>query len=435
MRRSAFAAVAGAVTVAGIVLGPMAAPAQAGDRVDRAAVGLRTDPLYLAPGVDQLIPRDQADRISNRLRQATSPIFIAILPVAAISETGRDPGRLPAALYLASGQRDGTYAVLAGQQFRAGSTQLGTIADEIARDAQAAGGSNHVATILRFIDEIELKLPAQSPPAPTASAADQDRSAGFPFAWLFGVLAVVLVGLAAWARAKLVRAEQQELDRSGEMVAADLRAIDGQVDHAQANLGGPDQDAEVRADYAHALASLAEAKQNAADIGAPADVADLARSLDETRYALACALARAQNQPLPIRPPCVFDPLHPAPASEVRWAPDGAEPRLVPVCPADADRLLAGTAPAARTITDGDVTVPYWAAGTSCRAWAQGWYGAGYDSDQLIALFAGTPLGAALDDPTEPTTQSPLDGWSEPEPTGGTGAESPPAQRSTGASR
>src|SRR5262245_837001 len=415
MRRSAFAAVAGAVTIAGIVLGPMAAPAPAGDRVDQAAAGLRIDPLYLAPGADRVIPQEQADRISGRLRRASTPIYIAILPVAAIRETGRDPGRLPAALYLASGRRDGTYAVLAGSHFRAGSTELGTIADEIARDAQAAGDGNDTATILRFIDEIELKLPKPSPPASTASTADQDRSAGFPFAWLFGVLAVVLVGLAAWARAKLVKAEQQELDLSGDLVAADLRAIDEQVDHAQANLGGPHRDPDVRSDYAHALASLAEAKQQAADLGEPADVADLARALDRTRYALACALARAQNQPLPIRPPCVFDPLHPAPASEVHWAPDGAEPRLVPVCPADADRLLAGTTPAARTVTDVDVTVPYWAVGTSCRAWARGWYGAGYDSEQLIALFAGTPLGAALDDPTEPTTQSPLDGWSEPE--------------------
>ena len=168
-------------------------------------------------------------------------------------------------------------------------------------------------------------------------------------------------------------------------------------------------------------------------------MADLARTLDESRYALACALARAQHHPLPIRPPCVFDPLHPAPASEMQWAPDGAEPRQVPVCPADADRLIAGEVPAARRVTDVDVTVPYWAAGTSCRAWALGWYGTGYDTEQLYALFAGTPLGAALDDPAEPTKQSPLDGWTEPEPSTPPDTTSPdttpPAQRSTGVSR
>jgi hypothetical protein len=434
MRRSALAAIAGAVTIAGIVLGPAAAPTWAGDRIDRAAAGLRTDPLYLAPGADRLITREQADRISSRLRRATAPIFIAVLPVAAARETGRDPGRLPAALYLANGQRAGTYAVLAGPNFRAGSTDLGTIADEIAQDAQAASGGNRADTILRFIDEVELKLPTPSPPASTATTTNRDSSSGFPFAWLFGVLAVVLVGLAGWARAKTAKAEQQELDLSGDLVAADLRAIGEQVERAETNLGGPHQDAEMRADYARALAGLAEAKQKVADIGERADVADLARTLDETRYALACALARTQDQPLPIRPPCVFDPLHPAAASEVRWAPDGAEPRLVPVCPADADRLLAGTAPAARTVTDVGVTVPYWAAGTSCRAWAQGWYGTGYDSEQLYALFAGTPLGAALDDPTEPTKQSPLDGWTEPEPSEPAGT-TPRAQRSAGASR
>lgn len=428
MRRSALAAMAGAVTIVGIVLAPAAAPTWAGERIDRAAAGLRIDPLYLAPGADRLIPREQADRISSRLRRATTPIFIAVLPAVATRETGRDPGRLPAALYLANGQRAGTYAVLAGRNFRAGSTELGTIADELAQDAKAASGGNRADAILRFIDEVQLKLPAPTPPASTATTADRDRSSGFPFAWLFGALAVILVGLAGWARAKTARAEQEELDLSGDLVAADLRAISEQVEHAKANLGGTDQDAQVRADYARALAGLAEAKQKVADIGQRADVADLARTLDETRYALACALARAQGRPLPIRPPCVFDPLHPAPASEMRWAPDGAEPRLVPVCPADADRLLAGTPPVARTITDVDVTIPYWAAGTSCRAWAQGWYGAGTDSEQLYALFAGTPLGAALDDPTEPTKQSPLDGWTEPEPP-------EPAQRSTGVSR
>jgi hypothetical protein len=454
MRRSALAAIAGAVTIAGIVLGPAATPTWAGDRIDRAAAGLRTDPLYLAPGADRLVPREQADRISSRLRRATTPIFIAVLPVAATRETGRDPGRLPAELYLANGQRTGTYAVLAGPNFRAGSTELGTIADEIAQDAQAASGGNRADTILRFIEEVELKLWKPALPAATATTANRDRSSGFPYAWLFGVLAVVLVGLAGWARAKTAKAEQEELDLSGDLVAADLRAIAEQVEHAKANLGGPQQDAEVRANYARALAGLAEAKQKVADIDRRADVADLARTLDESRYALACALARTQGQPLPIRPPCVFDPLHPAPASERRWAPDGAEPRLVPVCPADADRLLAGTPPVARTVTDVDVTVPYWAAGTSCRAWAQGWYGTGCDSEQLYALFAGTPLGAALDDPSEPTEQSPLDGWTEPEPSEPAersepaepaertepnvppaGTTPPPAQRSTGVSR
>jgi hypothetical protein len=439
MRRSAFAAVAAAVTIAGIVLGPAAAPTWAGDRIDRAAAGLRTSPLYLAPGADRLIPREQADRISSRLRRAPAPIFIAVLPVAAARETLRDPGRLPAALYLANDQRPGTYAVLAGSHFRAGSTELGTIADELAQDAKAASGGNRADTILRFIDEVELKLPQPAPPASTATTADRDRSPGFPFAWLFGVLAVVLVGLAGWARAKMVKAEQQELDLSGDLVEADLRAIGEQVEHAEANLGGPHQDAKVRADYARALAGLAEAKQKVADIGHRAEVADLARKLDESRYALACALARAQHHPLPIRPPCVFDPLHPAPTSEVHWAPDGAEPRQVPVCPADADRLTAGEAPAARRVTDVDVTVPYWAAGTSCRAWALGWYGTGYDTEQLYALFAGTPLGAALDDPAEPTKQSPLDGWTEPEPSTPPDTTppdtKPPAQRSTGVSR
>src|SRR5262247_2063698 len=231
MRHSAFAAVAGAVTIAAIVLGPMAAPALAGDRIDRAAAGLRTDPLYLAPGADRLLPQVQADRIRNRLRQASPPIFIAVLPLAAARETGHDPGRLPAALYLASGQRGGTYAALAGPYFRAGSTELGTIADEIAQDAQAASGGNRADTILRFIDEIESKLPKPSPPASTVTAASGGGSSGFPFVWLFAVLAVVLVGLAAWARSKTAKVEQQELDLSGHLVVADLRKIGEQVEH------------------------------------------------------------------------------------------------------------------------------------------------------------------------------------------------------------
>lgn len=437
----AFAAIAGIVTIAGIVFGPAAAPAHAGDRVDRAAAGLATKPLYLAPGAERLITKEQATGISNRLSRATTPIFIAILPVMATAETGHDPGRLPGALYLANDQQVGTYAVMAGPYFRAGSTELGTIADGIAQDALAASGGNRAEAILRFIDEVELELWQPPPLGSTANTESRERSPGFPYAWVFGLLGVFLIGLAGWARAKTVKAGQHELDLSRKLLAHDLRAIGEQVDNAKAVLSGPDLDAVLRADYARALGGLARAKQQISELGQPADVVEFARTLDETRYALACALARAEDRPLPIRPACLFDPLHPAPLTEVRWALGEAESRPVPVCPDDERRLLAGKPPRARTVTDLGQTVPYWAAGASCRAWAQGWYGTGYDSEQLYALFAGTPLGAALDDPTEPTKESPLDGWTEPEPGGSSepakpaGFTPPPAQRSTEVSR
>jgi len=432
--RATSVAVAGSLTIAALALVGTAIPAAAGDRVDRAGAALRTNPLYLAPGAERLISPAQAAGISNRLGRAATPIFIAVLPVMAVKETGDDPGRLPGALYLANGQQAGTYAVWAGKSFRAGSTELGTIADQIAQDAKAASGGDRAEAILRFVEAVELELWQPPPPGSTVTTETHERSGGFPYAWLFALLGVLLIGVAGWARARIVRAEQQEFDVSRELLDHDLRTLDDEVQHAEATLTGPDLDAVLRADYARALGGLAQAKQKATALGGPEDVVEFAHTLDEIRYALACARARSEDRPLPIRPACLFDPLHPAPEREVLWTPDGAEPRLVPACADDADRLRAGAAPQARTVKDLDLRLPYWAAGASCRAWALGWYRTGYDSEQLYALFAGTPLGAALDDPAEPTQESPLDGWTEPEP-GAAALPTQPDQRSTGVSR
>ncbi|MCI0686824.1 MAG: hypothetical protein L0Y54_06240 [Sporichthyaceae bacterium] len=424
------------VATAGLGIGATAPAAAAGDRIDRAAAALRADPFYLAPEVRGVFSQAQVAGISNRLRRAATPIFVAVLPVAATAETGHDPGRLPGALYLATGQRAGTYAVMAGPYFQAGSTELGTLADEIALNAQQAPAGNRAEAILRFIEEVELELWQPPPLGPTTTQETHRPSPGFPYAWLFAALVLGMAGLVVWARAKLAKSEQQELDLSTRLLHEDLRTLGAQVEHARASLtgrSGPGQDAVLSADYARALAGLAEAQLQVGALKQPQDAVELARTLDEARYALACALARVQDQPLPIRPACVFDPLHPAPVTEVLWAPEVAEPRLVPACPADARRLLASATPLARTVTEDDRTVPYWMAGPSCRSWAQGWYGTGYDSDQLYALFAGTPLGAALDDPAVPTAESPLDGWTDSEPARPAG--SAPSQTSPEVSR
>ncbi|MEV6331105.1 hypothetical protein [Streptomyces sp. NPDC051909] len=100
------------------------------------------------------------------------------------------------------------------------------------------------------------------------------------------------------------------------------------------------------ADYRLALDAYEQAKRDFVGDRTLRDAADVLRSLDAGRYALACVDAALAGRPRPHRLPlCSFDPRHGRAAEEVAWAPPGGAARMVAVCAADAVRLAEGRSP------------------------------------------------------------------------------------------
>ena len=118
---------------------------------------------------------------------------------------------------------------------------------------------------------------------------------------------------------------------------------------------------------------------------------------------MASAKARMEGQEPPERrPPCFFDPRHGPSSRDVEWSPPYGEPRLVPACEADAQRVERGDDPQAREVEWGGRRVPYWQAGPAYGPFAGGYFG-GFGG-VLPGLLIGSVLGGAM---------SPSAGWAD----------------------
>src|SRR6476469_8986776 len=103
--------------VLALILTVGAPAAVAGELLDRAGQALRTDPVFVDPNAERPITTTEADGLRLKIQRGGQPVFVAVLPAAAINEAG-SPDNLPKALHDATGLA-GTYAVLAGSSFRA----------------------------------------------------------------------------------------------------------------------------------------------------------------------------------------------------------------------------------------------------------------------------------------------------------------------------
>ena len=121
-----------------------ASSAQAGEILDRAANALRGDPVYVDPLARPTLTAAQADRLRESIdTTGAGPMYIAVLPAAAVREAGGQPAQVVAELARTL-RRDGTYATVAGGRFRAGSSVLGRgeaarLATEAFRDSRQRG--------------------------------------------------------------------------------------------------------------------------------------------------------------------------------------------------------------------------------------------------------------------------------------------------------
>jgi hypothetical protein len=213
------------------------------------------------------------------------------------------------------------------------------------------------------------------------------------------ILVVLLLAGAVFLFVKS-RAGNRQRQEEAESLAAvrtvaeeDVTRLGEDVALLDAKTAGRDLDEATRQDYRRALDSYDAAKSALDRMRRPEDVKAITAILEDGRYAMACVEARLEGRPLPTRrPPCFFNPQHGPSTDDVEWAPPGGQPRPVPVCAADAERVRAGAEPDVRQVPVGAGRRPYWQGGQGYQPYAQGYFSPYAGS----GLLPGVLLGAVL---------------------------------------
>ena len=247
------------------------------------------------------------------------------------------------------------------------------------RAAAAANGSAQ-AVLLDFVDRM---------------AGEQGGGGGDEGG--IGAGGLILLGLAGAGGAAVVmsrrkrRQEQAaELEEVKDNVRDDLVVLGDEIRALDLDIQMPDIPPEARADYETAVNAYDRANRAYETARRPEDLQPVGEALEEGRWAMMSARARLESrEPPERRSPCFFDPRHGPSDREVEWAPDGGEPRMVPACEADAQRVERGDDPEAREMMVGGQRMPYWAAGPAYAPFMGGFFGAGL----LPGLMMGTMLG------------------------------------------
>ena len=360
------------VVLFALALAPAAA---AGTIVDRAAQGLASDSVYLDPAAAAAVSRSDADVLRREIAsKGDGPIYIAVLPKASLAEAGGSAVGIVDELHRTLGRR-GAYAVVAGNQFRAESTDLANgKAGKLATEAFRAHHTQGVTpTLLDFVDRVGA-----------ARSGKGTSGGGRSFGW-WPIAIVAIAGFLLYRSFKRRKQNASDFRAVKETARQDLIAL---ADDVQGLEHKVEANAAAKGDYLAALDKYSQASSAFDRAASPAQLAPVAESLEEGRYLMASAESRlAGQEPPERRPACFFDPRHGPSVRDVQWAPPGGEPRAVPACAADATHIEQGEEPASRQVLVGGMSTPYWAAGPM--------YG-GYFGGFFPGLFLGELMTGGL---------------------------------------
>jgi hypothetical protein len=170
----------------------------------------------------------------------------------------------------------------------------------------------------------------------------------------------------------------------------DIRALDVDVQMPQASADAKQRYGQAVEAYERASSIFDRAKR-------PEDLAPVSETLEEGRFAMACAKAHFEGrEPPERRAPCFFDPRHGPSSEEVEWAPPGGSPRPVPACAADVVRIKDGFSPHGRQVLVDGRPTDYWNAPRHFGPWAGGYFNGFGGGGLLSTLLVGSALGAGL---------------------------------------
>jgi hypothetical protein len=356
-----------------------AAPAAwAGPLIDGAANALQSDPVYVAPGAEPSISADEADELRAQIAESGEPIFVAILPGEARDEVGGDAADVLREVSETTA-REGTYAVVVGGQFRAGSSVLpeGRAADLATQAFEEHEDEGVAPTLGAFVGLV----------GDDGDGGEDSGGTGGAVPYVLAGVGAVGAGAAGVYLLRRRRRREQAFADVREATEEDLLALG---DDIRALELPQKADADTRADYEGALGSYEAASTAFERARKVEDFERVTADLEEGRFAAASAQARLDGRPLPERRlPCFFDPRHGPSVRDVQWAPPGGAPRDVPACEADAVRVESGEEPSFREVPVRGQRVPYWSAPAYYGPWAGGFFGSGL----LPGLFIGSLFG------------------------------------------
>jgi hypothetical protein len=326
----------------------LAPAAVAGTIIDRTSQALRNDAVYVDPSATT-VSQAQSEMLRREIAlKGNGPIYIAVLPKAALAEAGGSAVGIADELHRMLARR-GVYAVIAGNQFRAESTDLRPgKAGKLATEAFRAHRTDGVTpTLLDFIDRV-------------GAARSGSSGGGKSFGW-WPIAIVVIAGLFVYRAIRRRRQNASDFVAVKETAREDLVALADDVQGLEHKVDGNEA---ARRDYLAALDKYAQASSTFDRAASPDQLAPVAEALEEGRYLMASAESRLEGkEPPERRPACFFDPRHGPSVRDVEWAPPGGQPRAVPACAADATRIEQGEEPESRQVLVGGRATPYWAAG------------------------------------------------------------------------
>lgn len=374
-------------TLTAVALAPATAHAAVQtDEVAAVAEQMRGgDPVVSVPGAENALTSSEVDSLTTQVIASEVPIFIGVFPESTAGSSTTDD--VLVALNEQVGLA-GVYAVVVGDQFRAGSTS-GSASDLATRAFQAERDNGVAAVLSEFIALTTERFAegANTAATPTESSAASGVFTFFLLAIFVGVIAIVIV--------VLIRARKKAKEQLAEVRAA----VDQDVTEfgerlARFDITDPDFDAEARADLQRALDDYDRAKRSAQLMTNANQAEQVTSALEDGRYSLACVQARIDNEPVPERrAPCFVDPRHGPSVADVLWTPpgmDGAAERDVPMCRACETAVADGYQPAAREVEIAGGQRPYWQAGRHFGGYAMGYYAP--FTGIMTGLFMGSML-------------------------------------------
>ena len=297
------------VLAAVVALLALPAAAHAQD-VDAAARALSKDYVYVAPGAEAAGEID-ADALDRTIREADAgPVFVAVLPAAA-AQGGTVDATLQA-LHDKAGI-SGTYVLVLGREFRAGSDELPVA--NLATAATRDHPGDIQATLTDFVGRV-------------ANARTDDD--GIPTKVILIVLGPFLVAFTAvifgivWVVRKARRRRAEELAAVKRNVRDDLVALGDDIRALELDVQIAGRDSEAAQAYASAVEAYERANRRYEVADNVRDLRPVAEALEEGRYGMTWAReVLAGRTPPERRAPCFFDPRHGPSARDVAWAPEG----------------------------------------------------------------------------------------------------------------
>ena len=344
------------------------------------------DPVVSVPGAENALSSSQVDSLTTQVIASEVPIFIGVFPKS-VAGTGTTDDVL-IALNEQVGLA-GVYAVVVGNQFRAGSTS-GSASDLATRAFQAERDNGVEAVLSEFIALTTERF------ADGGTATTTSEPSGTSGVFTF-VLLAVFVGVFALMAVTLIKARKRAKVQLAEVRAAvdqDITEFGERL--ARFDITDPDFDAEARADLQRALDDYDRAKRASQLMTTAKQAEQVTSALEDGRYSLACVQAQIDNEPVPERrAPCFVDPRHGPSVADVLWTPpgmDGAAERDVPMCRACKTAVEDGYLPQAREVEIAGGHRPYWQAGSHFGGYAMGYYAP--FTGIMTGLFMGTMLSS-----------------------------------------